>query len=440
MGLTRSSLIGCVASLMSGASASITSGKACTPTSATLKMKWNAYASEWGAYTIDGCDGVNPKLTLTAGTTYTLDQSDASNWCATRLRVLRLACPFPPYLNPVRPNMAHCVLVPSHRYHPVGFAYIAGGAHTACKDSTGTLGECPELGGEPAGTTIQYYVDGVAVTSDESTFGLDAYEPLFFNSQDWWGEKNEANAFKVTLTIPGDASYTKIYYFSHIHAGMSAEIDITGSTAATKTELNAFYLGGETEATALAIFTKIQADHQKEILAFDEKCGPGADSKHATCSGKDFLCGDGGDDDYAMCLKAIDCQMHHDMAVSVPSTSTSKFATFIRQMIPHHRNAVAMAKVLTKHHTEKDYPAAGTEDQDMEWAEGLARNIINVQNQQIQERSAWLESNPTLSGASTMCYDDDKLGSKVKTSVGSHKVVAGGRSRAARRAHQPAPR
>ena len=82
MGLTRSSLIGCVASLMSGASAAITSGKACTPTGATLKMKWNAYASESGAYTIDGCDGVNPKLKLTAGTTYTFDQSDATNWCA----------------------------------------------------------------------------------------------------------------------------------------------------------------------------------------------------------------------------------------------------------------------------------------------------------------------------------------------------------------------
>ena len=150
------------------------SGEPCTPSGNTLSMKWNAYASEWGAYEIDGCTGVNPKLMLTAGTTYTFDQSDASNWCATRLRVLRLACPFPPYLNPVRPNMAHCVLVPSHRYHPVGFAYIAGGAHTACKDSTGTLGECPELGGETGGTTIQYYVDGVAVTSDESTFGLDA--------------------------------------------------------------------------------------------------------------------------------------------------------------------------------------------------------------------------------------------------------------------------
>ena len=101
MGLTRSScLIGGVASLMSGASAAITTGKGCTPTATTLKMKWNAYASEWGAYEIDGCGGVNPKLELVAGTEYTFDQSDASNWCATRPRVPRLAL----YCNRVLPS------------------------------------------------------------------------------------------------------------------------------------------------------------------------------------------------------------------------------------------------------------------------------------------------------------------------------------------------
>ena len=101
-------------------------------------------------------------------------------------------------LNPVRPNMAHCVVVPSHRYHPVGFAYIAGGAHTECKqDQAGNLGECPELGGEDGGTTIQYYVDGVAVTDDESGFGLDAYEPLFFFPQEEW-----VGEYSVELTVP----------------------------------------------------------------------------------------------------------------------------------------------------------------------------------------------------------------------------------------------
>ena len=135
----------------------IQSGVACDKTSATaatISLKWNAHASEWGAYEVAGCAGVNPKLSLTAGTIYTFDQSDATNW-----------------------------------YHPVGFSYIAGGAHTSCLQTDGSAGECPELGGESAGSTLQYYVDGTAVTSDDSGFGLDAYEPLFFNSQDWWGEQ-----------------------------------------------------------------------------------------------------------------------------------------------------------------------------------------------------------------------------------------------------------
>jgi len=364
------------ASWVSGVSAAVQTGVACTPSSNTLKLQWNPYASEWGAYEVEGCTGVNPKLQLTAGVTYTFDQSHESNW-----------------------------------YHPVGFSYIAGGAHAECKqDAAGTMGECPELGGEAPVTTIQYYVDGAAVTSDESGFGLDAYEPLFFNSQDWWGEK--AAGFKVTLKIPVDASYTTIYWFCHIHSGMSAEIVISlSSFPASTTKINAAMLGGETEASALAIFASIQTADQPTLSTFDEACGthassafdPAAASAHSTCSGKHFLCGST-EGAFEQCLEAIDCQMHHDMAVKVPSTSTSKFATFARQMIPHHQNAVAMAKVLHKHHTDADYPAAGTEDQDKAWAAGLLRNIINVQNRQIQQMKSWLDANPGKAETSANCY------------------------------------
>merc|ERR1719443_1553363 len=213
----------------------ITSGAACTPASSTISMKWNSYASEWGAYEITGCTGVNPKLQLTAGTTYTFEQADASNW-----------------------------------YHPVGFAYIAGGAHTECPAGSGA--ECPELGGEnqTGGSTIQYYVNNVAVTNDESGFGLDAYEPEFFNSQDWWGGRQ----YKVMLTIPADASYTRLYYFCHIHAGMSAEIEIVGSSASATTVIDAAALPtGMTETAALAVYTDLVAEHQATIATFDETCG-----------------------------------------------------------------------------------------------------------------------------------------------------------------------
>jgi len=79
-----------IAAMSAAALGSYDSGLACTP-GANVELKWNAHASEWGAYEITGCAGVNPKLSLAAGTTYTFDQSDASNWCATRPRVPRLA-------------------------------------------------------------------------------------------------------------------------------------------------------------------------------------------------------------------------------------------------------------------------------------------------------------------------------------------------------------
>merc|ERR1740130_1032166 len=334
------------------------SGTACSPTGTTLSMKWNAHASEWGAYEITGCTGVNPKLTLAAGVEYTFDQSDASNW-----------------------------------YHPVGFSYIAGGAHTECMDDAGAMGECPELGGEPGvPTTIQYYVS----TTDKDTgvvaytkgadggFGLDAYEPLFFNSQDYWG----ASPFKVTLNIPVSAKFTKIYYFCHIHAGMSAEMEITGSAGGNV--LNPDTLGKETEASALAIFDGIQAADQKSVSTHDQACGTYntyAEDTKSSCKNSHFLCGDGAGGAYETCLEAIDCKMHHDMAVSVEA-GASKFAPFARQMIPHHQNAVSMTKVLLKHHSAQDYAAPTMEDgeevNDHAAAESLGREIINVQNSQIQ--------------------------------------------------------
>merc|ERR1740130_2463899 len=349
-------------------------------------MKWNAHASEWGAYSIDGCTGVNPKLSIAAGTTYTFDQSDASNW-----------------------------------YHPVGFSYIAGGAHTSCMDATGAAGECPELGGETP-TTIQYHVNEIAMTTDESGFGLDAYEPLFFNSQDWWGAQK---AFKVTLTIPTTAVYTKIYYFCHIHAGMSAEIEITGSTGGAV--LNPATLGMESQASAQAIFTGILAAEQKTVSTHDQACGTyntyAADTK-SSCTNSHFLCGDGARGDYETCPGTIDCQMHHDMAVSVPA-GASKFATFARQMIPHHQNAVSMAKSLIKFHTAADYAAPSGEDNDHAAAEGLGREIINVQNAQIQQMSGWLDGNGGLAKASSQCYADSPIGAVATTSVHSHAVSPG---------------
>ena len=80
-------------SLLAGSASAITSGATCdkkSATASTIELKWNMcmYSSEWGGYEVAGCTGVNPKLQLTRGTTYTFDQSDQSNWSARAAREL----------------------------------------------------------------------------------------------------------------------------------------------------------------------------------------------------------------------------------------------------------------------------------------------------------------------------------------------------------------
>ena len=56
----------------------------------------------------------------------------------------------------------------------------------------------------------------------------------------------------------------------------------------------------------------------------------------------------------------------------------------------------------------------------MHFGEDLAWYIINVQNRQIQQMSALLESNPALSGESNKCYeasDDDGLSAGVLAGI-----------------------
>ena len=60
--------------------------------------------------------------------------------------------------------------------------------------------------------------------------------------------------------------------------------------------IDAAHLGGETEATALAIFTGIQESEQKLVSSHDEACGTyntyAVDTK-SSCSNSHFLCGAG---------------------------------------------------------------------------------------------------------------------------------------------------
>lgn len=87
---------------------------------------------------------------------------------------------------------------------------------------------------------------------------------------------------------------------------------------------------------------------------------------------------------FISCVQALDCKMDHEMRVH---ESENPIATFMLQMIPHHQNAVNMAKTLLKF----GQTSVGWDDEDAD-VEGLLMDIIAGQNMQIQSMQAWLDT------------------------------------------------
>jgi len=314
----------------------------CNKTGETvIKMKFSAYASATGQYEVEGCSGFAPTLHLKAGVEYTFDQNEETNW-----------------------------------YHPVGFAFEPGGAHNSCGDEE----ECPEVE-----EGLQYYVSGDAVKNDESGIGLDAYEPIFFYPEEAWKETcgTATGGCKAKLIIPADTA--KFYYFCHIHKYMSAEIIVEGAVPGARTPQYP------------ELFIKA-----KEPSAFDRQCGSTNSEEfyhqHPSCKDKKFLCGHEGDATFNDCMFAADCQMHHDMAVK---TSNSRLATFVRQMVPHHAQAVAHAKILQKFMTLTD---ADGDQEAFDEMTTIAKEIVNTQNAQLLTMQAWLDGYEEKHAKTELCY------------------------------------
>lgn len=105
-----------------------------------------------------------------------------------------------------------------------------------------------------------------------------------------------------------------------------------------------------------------------------------------------FVCGAervGGDyAKFAGCIDAMNCHMMAGMTTG--SSAGSEVALFIHQMIPHHQNAVNMAKALLK--TGMLSCDDITDDENADCAmEAILRDIINTQNFQIQGMRAYAE-------------------------------------------------
>jgi len=328
-----------------------------------VKVGVNLVAGEWGYFFIEGCEGVNPTLHLEVGRTYLFDQSDVSNW-----------------------------------YHLIGFSYEADGAHAGVDELEPGIAPgnstCAETLSCPAPmywmnktyTGVYSNSENLVPVTSSDDFGLDAVEPLFFHPLgDWEGY----GAFVTTLKFDDENFDQDIFYFCHVHSGMSGRIKLIGSDGSMLSETNT---------------PEIDYDYDC-VSSFDRSCGTFnldqyQPSKNPQCPS--FVCYDGAGTvgEMVECVNAMDCAMLTEMTVYYgddgKDSRMNDVILFLREMIPHHQNAVNMAKNLLVS-GEVDCSLTGpVEEGDVVSTacvlDPIVRSIINVQNSQIQAMQGLLEA------------------------------------------------
>lgn len=349
----------------------------CETASTTYTATVDLFAGELGYFSFEECGDLNPNPTLRmiVGETYTFDQTDISNY-----------------------------------YHPMGFAY---GLDGALSDNTeldpGEIGPdstslcaagltCPAPIYFKDGEMLGVYTnldDTDIVGSDD--FGLDLYEPNFFHPIDSW----VSAAWTVKLKFDDDTFLNDFFYFCHIHKGMSGRIVLA-------------------DADGILINTERvpsvpRGYHSYSSGDFDTDCGTYqlADFQPIVSNTNQcpttFVCGTGNEteedslvEEYALCIDAMNCKMMQGMT----STASTISEIFLYQMIPHHQNAVSMAKALLKKSGQCEDIENG-EDQECV-LERISREIINNQNFQIQTMyNLLLAETETEVSVSTLIEEQD---------------------------------
>jgi uncharacterized protein (DUF305 family) len=339
-------------------------------------VRVNLLAGETGYYEIEGCEGVNPTLHLEVGRTYLFDQSDKSNW-----------------------------------YHLIGFSYEADGAHAGVDELEPGIApggsDCAETLSCPA---PMYWMNGayagvysnieslVPVTTGEDDFGLDNVEPLFFHPLGDW----EAYGSFITALKFDDVNFNEdIFYFCHVHSLMTGRIKLIGSDGSKVSEANT---------------PKIPYEYDC-VSSFDESCGTfGIEQFQPSMSPQcpeNFVCYDGAGSigDMKGCIDAMNCAMLSGMTIFYgdegKSSKINDTVLFLREMIPHHQNAVNMAKnLLNSGEVECNLDAPVEEGQDVSTAcllDPIVRSIINTQNSQIQAMYGLLEEFGVARPEAVMC-------------------------------------
>ena len=322
----------------------------CTPSDTNLCMKVNLFAGETGYYEFAGKTGPSPDIEVKIGETYVFDQTDPSNW-----------------------------------YHAVGFAYYPDGAH----GETWGGHERDEVEGSGE---LLYKIDGAATTCpDAGDTGLDCYEPEFFYPRGDWMAKKYTAELTITQAM-ADRSYGGvIYYFCHIHSKMSGRIIIKNADGSAVTKADGSSLANPQELPLYA---------PAALSGVDSTCGtfgiePFAGGGSQQCN-KRFLCGNL-DTTFEKCMQAIDCKMETEMLSHTSVDHADKVAVFMQQMIPHHVNAVNMARILLAQVDSSTIDAAFEEG----GLTDMLNDIINTQNFQIHQFRNYLGAAGLLTTTTT---------------------------------------
>jgi uncharacterized protein (DUF305 family) len=320
---------------------------------------------------------------------------------------------------------------PSNHYHPIGFAYKYDGAHVEVdseanaeledakdsvteyhyyKDGATLQGKKPDSASSGLGTT---HANGL-MDSDGSGNGLDAYEPQaffsldFYSAHTWHADLKISNSATGTLSTTDNTPTTAVndfFYFCHIHGGMSGRIKtVKKGDEALESDADVTFLNSnaddtraDTNAATKPFFPATDVAYYGAAAAgLDATCGTNGLDAYKRGSGKcddNFICdlptaASTNAEKYATCLDAMDCYMEYHMRTTL---NTDPTINFFEQMIPHHVNAVNMAKALLRL-----APAKVTGD-----LEPIIYNIINVQSHQVQTMEGLLETayaaaNPVL--------------------------------------------
>jgi len=194
-----------------------------------------------------------------------------------------------------------------------------------------------------------------------------------------------STGYSVTLHVDDDED-GDLFYYCHIHNFMAGRIKVYDDGEAVKSE----------DSPAIGYDYDVPSDYDASCGTYgigDYQRGSGM------CDDDAFICTEGDETEtqqtFGECMYALDCHMNYNMKSTL--ANEDPIVTFIHQMIPHHQNAVNMAKAMLKTDT---LDSGDGDDRDMI---DLMWTIINEQNLQIHQMQEYLEEKGYAESA--LCSD-----------------------------------